>query len=72
MRSDESSLGILRHTYFVIKLKHLYLKAQVVCVFLVEESGEKPHGHGHKEGYKDCNLKILTSKRDSNPQAHEY
>ena len=28
--------------------------------------------HGHKEIYKDLNLKILTSEWDSNPRPHEY
>ena len=27
--------------------------------------------HGHKESYKDLNLKILTSEWDSNPRPHE-
>ena len=26
--------------------------------------------HGHKESYKDLNLKILTSECDSNPRPH--
>ena len=28
--------------------------------------------HGHKESYKDINLKILTSEWDSSPRPHEY
>ena len=27
--------------------------------------------HGHKDGYKDLNLKILTSEWDSNPRPHD-
>ena len=28
--------------------------------------------YGHKESYKDLNLKILTSEWDSNPRPYEY
>ena len=34
--------------------------------------GGTPHMHGHKESYKDLNLKILTSEWNSNPRPHEY
>ena len=34
--------------------------------------GGTPYMHGHKESYKDLNLKMLTSEWDSNPRPHEY
>ena len=60
---------------------HVCVRACVcvcVCVracvwfFLEREGGGTPHMHGHKEIYKDLNLKILTSEGDSNPRPHEY
>ena len=69
--SDESSLGFLRYTNFLIKFNHLYLGTGCVC-FWEREGGGTPHMHGHKESNKDLNLKILTSEWDSNPRPHEY
>ena len=44
-----------------------------MCVCFMEEGrGGAPHMHGHKESYKDLNLKMLTSEWDSNPRPHEY
>ena len=44
-----------------------------MCGFFWErEGGGTPHMHGHKESYKDLNLKILTSEWDSSPRPHEY
>ena len=44
-----------------------------VCVFffLGKGRGGTPHMYGHKESYKDLNLKILTSEWDSNPRPHD-
>ena len=43
-----------------------------VCVFWEGRGGGTPLRHGHKESYKDLNLKISTSEWDSNPRPHEY
>ena len=43
-----------------------------VCFWEREGGGGTPHMHGHKESYRDLNLKILTSEWDSNPRPHEY
>ena len=40
-------------------------------VFVGREGGT-PLRHGHKESYKDLNLKNATSEWDSNPRPHEY
>ena len=49
------------------------VRVRVARVFFWErEGGGTPHMHGHKESYKDLNLKILTSEWDSNPRPHEY
>ena len=37
-----------------------------VCVFFGREGGGAPLRHGHKESYKDLNLKNSTSEWDSN------
>ena len=55
----------------------LFLPLVCVCVcvcvcFFGKGKGGTPHMHGHKESYKDLNLKILTSEWDSNPRPHEY
>ena len=42
-------------------------------MFLLGEGREgTPHMHGHKDSYKDLNLKILTYEWDSNPRPNEY
>ena len=43
-----------------------------LCVFVWGGKGETPLRHGHKESYKDLNLKNSTSEWDSNPRPHEY
>ena len=42
-----------------------------MCVFLGGKGGTQLR-HGHKESYKDLNLKNSTSEWDSNPRPHEY
>ena len=69
MRSDESSLGILRCTFFLPNLI-TSTWAQAVCDFWEGRGGGgAPLRHGHKESNKDLNL---TSEWDSNPPPHEY
>ena len=62
----------IRETCFYIRC--VFVRVRVcVCVFLGKgRGGGTPHMHGHKESYKDLNLKILTSEWDSNPRPHEY
>ena len=48
------------------------ISTNVNVLFLGKGRGGTPHMHGHKESYKDLNLKILTSEWDSNPRPHEY
>ena len=44
-----------------------------MCVgFFGREGGGTPLRHGHKESYKDLNLKNSTSEWDSNPRPYEY
>ena len=46
-----------------------------VCLLFWEREGGgggSSHIHGHKESYKDINLKNLTSEWDSYPRPHEY
>ena len=43
-----------------------------LCGFFWGGKGETPLRHGHKESYKDLNLKNSTSEWDSNPRPHEY
>ena len=46
-----------------------------MCVFFGKGKGGggTPHMHGHKDSYKDLNLKILTSEwADSNETSHGY
>ena len=43
-----------------------------MCFFLGGKGGGAPIRHGHKESYKDLNLKKITSEWDSNPRPHEY
>ena len=42
------------------------------CVFFGKGKRGTPHMHGHKESYKDLNLKMLTSAWDSNLRPHAY
>ena len=60
---------------FCITLNHLYLGTG--CVWVLGGKGKgggggTPHLHGHKESYKDLNLKMLTSECNSNPRPHKY
>ena len=51
------------------------ISLDLVCVFGEREGeggGGAPLIHGHKELYKDFNLKIGTSEWDSDPRTHEY
>ena len=41
-------------------------------LFWEGRGGGTPLRHGHKESYKDLNLKNSTSELDSNPRPHEY
>ena len=43
-----------------------------VCGVFFLGGGGTPLRHGHKESYKDLNLKNSTSEWDSNPRPHEY
>ena len=67
------------HSDSAQRWKSLTMRYKYVCVcvcvcvcFLGKGRGGTPHMHGHKESYKDLNLKILTSEWDSNPRPHEY
>ena len=71
--SDVVEPRIFKVYKFLIKFNHLYLGTGCVCFWEREGGGGgTPHMHGHKESYKDLNLKILTSEWDSNPRPHEY
>ena len=55
------------------KFNHLYLGTGCVCVVLGGKAGGgAPPRHGHKESYKDLNLKNSTFEWDSNPRPHNY
>ena len=68
------NLNLLGHVKIVNSCYFIATRGKVhaVCLFLGKGRGGTPHMHGHKESYKDLNLKILTSEWDSYPRPHEY